>query len=177
MKRVLAAAGWTVGLQVLWGFVQVVLVLWLGDKQWIGDNFLAAPYRRTPGQVPGLIDEIVTAMLYAAAITFLVGLIASLLWVVISGLRRIYVPGQAAQLRGLWLTLLILGAFSCGGAAWWLLDGTRLVLLDGTIKSAIAAGVLFVISYYVVGTLWSTVAKIRPAVPLAVPCARLLKVG
>ena len=177
MKRVLAAVGWTVGLQALWGFVQVVLVLWLGDKQWVRENFLAAQYRTTPGQLSGLTDDIVTAMLYGATITFLIGLIASLLWVVISGLRRIYVPGQAAQMRGRWIALLIIGAVACGGVTWWLIDSTGAVLRDGTIKLAIAAAVLFVISYYVVGTLWSTVAKIRPAVPLAVPFARLLKVG
>src|SRR5215475_8510993 len=110
MKRIFAAIGWVIGLQLLWGVAQITFAMLVFDKRWVGDNFLAANYRQMTRDVPALTDEIVTAILYAAAITFLIGLVSSLLWVVISGVHRIYGPGQAARLRLLWLVLLIAGA-------------------------------------------------------------------
>jgi hypothetical protein len=172
MKRIFAAIGWVIGLQLLWGVAQITFAMLVFDKRWVGDNFLAANYRQMTRDVPALTDEIVTAILYAAAITFLIGLVSSLLWVVISGVHRIYGPGQAARLRLLWLVLLIAGALSCGGVTDWLIDATRLVPPDGAMKLAASAAAVFVLSYYVVGTLWPTTVKIRPAVPLA----RLLSV-
>jgi hypothetical protein len=167
MKQVFAAIGWCTGLLLLWGSVQAALVALFIDKQWIGDNFLAEDYRKTPKEIPSLTADIAATMLEAAAVTFLIGLIASLLWVVIGGRRPIYGPGQAAQLRWLWLLILIVGALSCAGVTYILIDSTRLVPLDGTVKLAGVAAVVFLFSYYFVGTLWPTPWKIRPAVPLA----------
>jgi hypothetical protein len=173
MKRVFTAIGWTVLLQLLWGVTQVAVVLLSIDKRWIGDNFLAANYRRMPGQVGGLTDDIIATMLNVAMVAFLVGITASLLWVIIGACYRIYGPGAAARLRWLWVVILIVGALSCAGATYFLIDDTRLVPLDRTVILSAIAAVDFLLSYYVVGTFWPTPRKIRPAVPLA----RLLPTG
>jgi hypothetical protein len=173
VNRIFAAIGWSLGLQLLWAFALVVLGWLFVDKQWIGDNFLAADYRQTPREIPSLTADIMDAMLEAVAVTLLISLTASLLWVVIGSCRRIYGPGQAARLRWLWLLILVIGALSCAGVTYILIDDTRLVPLDGTVKLTAVAAVAFLFSYYVVGTFLPTPWKIRPAVPLA----RLLPVG
>lgn len=172
IKRLPLAIGWTLGLQALWGVVLVALVLWLveSDKSWVADNFLLDVYRQKPDD---WIDDITQALIRAALATFAAGLVASLAWIVISGCKRISLPGEAARLFGLWLVLLVVAAAASAGFTYYLIAGTiTLVPLDKTVILVGTAAFVAAISYYLVGTLLPTQPKVRPAVPFATRLSR-----
>src|SRR4051794_30782042 len=133
MRNIFLAVGLSAALQAVWAFGLAALCWLLFDKPWVADNFLAANFRRAPKDVPGLTDQIIEAMISAAGTALLACFIASSLWIVLSGIHRIYGPGRARRLLGLWFALLVVGALASGGATYYLIDSTRLVPWDQTI--------------------------------------------
>lgn len=167
MKRLLLALGWLIALEAVWASLLFIAAMFLVDRNWLAENFLDPVYLRQAA-VESYRNDMIAALLHAAAATFLIGVVAGIVWHGFAALCRIYGPGEAARLLWLWLLILFVGALLSLGAVYLkvVLDLNNLVPDAAMYPVYGAAIVLFVLSYYI-GTAFPTPPKLRPAVPLA----------
>lgn len=169
MNRLAKALLITLVLQLsLIALVTLVTIFVPIDKPYLAEAFLDPQLLRRPEFVGPLTDDFLEAAAVTGLLILLLGAAMSKVWILLSHFMKIRKPGDAGRLVVYWGLLLILGIAGAIGVTWKVIGNDfGSVATPGLIKLAISGSVLFGISYYLVGTLWSTPRKLRPAVPFA----------
>jgi hypothetical protein len=171
-RRVFLSLGALVVFEVL--LLGVLYALWMvwGSEESIAASLLRAEWRK-PSVVAPLTNELIAILMVGTGYVVAIGTALSGIWILLAAAPQVRRPGDARSQRGAWVALWLVGSAAASVLAWYLADTSALFTPTAPIGVAAAAAILFSLSFTLFGTLFTTPALIRSAVPLASASARI----